>query len=72
MLTFPYRLPALDAAEFSYVQACDFLQASATLIGDAYIEAAVDGRGPHNRSALVGIQVSRPNIARRHIAKEAT
>ena len=39
-------LPSLDAAEFSYVQACDFLQASATLTGDAYIEAAVDARCP--------------------------
>ena len=40
------HLPSLDATEFSYVQACDFLQDSATLTGDAYIEAAVDGRCP--------------------------
>ncbi len=39
-------LPSLNAGEFSYVQACDFFQASATLTGDAYIEAAVDGRCP--------------------------
>ena len=39
-------LPSLDAGEFSYVQACDFFHASATLTGDAYIEAAVDGRCP--------------------------
>ena len=40
------RLPSLDAAAFSYVQACDFFQASATLTGDAYIKAAVDARCP--------------------------
>ncbi len=39
-------LPSLDAAAFSYVQACDFFQASATMTGDAYIEAAVDARYP--------------------------
>ncbi len=39
-------LPSLDATEFSYVQACDFLQSSAQLTGDAYISAAVDDRCP--------------------------
>ena len=37
-------LPLLDAAEFSYVQACDFLQSSGRMTGQDYIEAAVDHR----------------------------
>ena len=39
-------LPPLESAQFSYVQACDFLQSSATMTGADYIEAAVDGRCP--------------------------
>ena len=39
-------LPLLDAREFPYVQACDFLQSSAAMTGADYIEAAVDGRCP--------------------------
>lgn len=37
-------LPDLDTGEFSYVQACDFFQSSASMSGQDYIEAAVDSR----------------------------
>ena len=37
-------LPSLDAPEFSYVQACDFMQSSASMTGQDYITAAVDER----------------------------
>ena len=39
-------LPDLDDDIFSYVQACDFWQSSASMEGMDYIEAAVDGRCP--------------------------
>ena len=37
-------LPTLNESEFPYVQACDFLQSSAAMAGEDYIEAAVDSR----------------------------
>ena len=40
------QLPDLDDELFSYVQACDFYQSSATMAGMDYITAAVDSRCP--------------------------
>ncbi len=37
-------LPSLDDPLLSYVQACDFMQSSASMTGLDYITAAVDGR----------------------------
>ena len=53
-------LPSLQSDEFSYVQACDFLQSSGSMTGQDYIEAAVDhryclGEGEAERSAIEAV-----------------
>ncbi|MBO6566950.1 MAG: TIM barrel protein [Pseudomonadales bacterium] len=61
-------VPMLQSDEFSYVQACDFLQSSAFMAGQDYIDAAVDhryclGEGEAKRSAIEAVCVANMDVS---------